>query len=58
MVKNITCKCGKVLGVRRLETQEITLSNKASVVSSNTGDVRILFPYCKEVITEVGNIKK
>lgn len=58
MTKNIICKCGKVLGVKCLENQEITLSSKASILSAKHGDVKILCPNCTEFITEVGKVKK
>lgn len=58
MIKNIACKCGKVLGTRCLETQEVLLSSKALIVSYNYGDIKILCPNCNQVVTEIGKVKK
>lgn len=58
MKKNIICKCGKVLGTRCLETQEIILSTKVTVVSSTNKDVKILCSNCNNTCTEIGKIKR
>lgn len=58
MIKNISCACGKRLGTKCLETQEIVLSTKTLVVDCKYGDVKMLCPYCNNTVTEVGKISR
>lgn len=58
MKKDLKCKCGKILGVKCLETQEIDLSIKATVLSCKDRDVKLQCSNCNETYTEIGKLKR
>lgn len=58
MTRNIVCRCGKCLGFKILETQEVTLSMKSTVMYIREKDIKIQCGQCGDTYTEVGILIK
>lgn len=58
MKKDLKCKCGKILGVKCLETQEINLSVKTVILNCGEKCIKLQCPNCNETYTEIGKVVK